>query len=30
MTTGTERHFRRLRAKAAGEGRTGMPQEGTV
>jgi hypothetical protein len=30
MTTRTERHLRELPAQAAGEGRTGMPREGSA
>jgi hypothetical protein len=30
MTACTERHFRKLRAQAAGEGQKGMPKEGTA
>jgi hypothetical protein len=30
MTAGTQRHFGELRARAAGEGQTGMPKEGTA
>jgi hypothetical protein len=30
MTACTERHFRELRAQAAGEGQKGMPKEGTA
>ena len=30
MTAGTGRHFRELRVQAAGEGRQGMPKEGTA
>ena len=29
MTACTERHVRDVRAQAAGEGQTGMPEEGT-
>ena len=30
MTACTERHFRKLRAMAEGEGQKGMPKEGTA
>jgi len=30
MTTDTERHFRELRAQAAGEGQKGMPEVGAA
>jgi hypothetical protein len=30
MTACAERHFRELRAQAAGEGRKGMPKVGTA
>ena len=30
MSAGTERHLRKLRTRAAGEGRTGMPKEGSA
>jgi hypothetical protein len=30
MSACTERHFRELRARAAGEGQKGMPREGTA
>jgi hypothetical protein len=30
MTACTERHLRKVRAKAAGEGQKGMPKEGTA
>jgi hypothetical protein len=30
MTACTERHFRKLRAQAEGEGQKGMPKEGTA
>ena len=30
MTAGTERHFRKLPAQAAGEGQKGTPKESTA
>ena len=30
MTACTERHVRKLRTQAAGEGQKGMPEEGTA
>jgi len=30
MTACTERHFRKLRAQAEGEGQKGMPKEGAA
>jgi hypothetical protein len=30
MTACTERHFRELTGRAAGEGQKGMPEEGTA